>query len=71
MDRLRGGLYLAALVMLGALVVVWPRRKVAGGRPLVGIPIAMMVWSIGAGSESMVVGRTRKSCSGSSVIRVL
>ena len=53
-------LYLAALVMLGALVVVWPRRKVAGGRPLVGILIAMMVWSIGAGSESMVVGQNAK-----------
>jgi diguanylate cyclase (GGDEF)-like protein len=51
---------LAALVMLGALVVVWPRRKVAGGRPLVGILIAMMVWSIGAGSESMVVGQNAK-----------
>ena len=55
-----GGPYLAALVMLGALVVVWPRRKVAGGRPLVGILIAMMVWSIGAGSESMVVGQNAK-----------
>lgn len=47
---------IAAFFMLGALLMVWPRRNAVGGRPLTGLLIAMLWWTVTTGLEQMVVG---------------
>jgi diguanylate cyclase (GGDEF)-like protein len=53
-------LMVSAMVMVVALIVVWPRRRAIGGGPIVGLLIAMLVWTFGAGTEAMVVGQNAK-----------
>lgn len=49
-------LLVAAGFMVAALVMVWPRRRAVGGGPLVGLLVAMLVWTIAYAFEAMVVG---------------
>lgn len=42
--------------MFGTLLMVWPRRNAVGGKPLTGLLIAMLWWSVTTGLEQMVVG---------------
>ncbi len=53
-------LLLAACSMVVALAVVWPRRGAVGGRPIVGLLVAMLVWTLAAAAESMVVAMNAK-----------
>ncbi len=53
-------LLVAGCFMVAALVMVWPRRRAVGGRPLVGLLIAMLVWTIAYALEAMAVGVTAK-----------
>ena len=48
-------LLMAACFMIIALVMVWPRRRAVGGRPLVGLLVAMLVWTFAYAFEAMVV----------------
>ena len=50
----------SAVVMAVALMMVWPRRGAIGGRPLVGLLIAMLVWTLAYACEAMVVGENAK-----------
>ena len=51
---------IAAAFMVGALVMVWPRRRAVGGMPLTGLLIAMLWWTLTTGLESMAVGINAK-----------
>ena len=53
-------LLLAACSIVIALAVVWPRRGAIGGRPVVGLLVSMLIWTLAAAAESMVVGMTAK-----------
>jgi diguanylate cyclase (GGDEF)-like protein len=47
---------IAAGIMVATLLMVWPRRNAVGGRPLTGLLIAMLWWTVTTGLEQMVVG---------------
>lgn len=46
----------AACLLLVALLIVWPRRRVEGGLSLIGLLGAMLVWTVAYAVEAMVVG---------------
>ena len=48
-------LLIAACFLIVALVMVWPRRRAVGGRPLVGLLVAMLIWTLAYAFEAMVV----------------
>lgn len=50
----------AAGVMAVALMLVWPRRRAIGGRPLFGLLVAAIVWSVGYAFEAMATTVTTK-----------
>jgi diguanylate cyclase (GGDEF)-like protein len=49
-------LLIAACFVVVALATVWPRRRAVGGQPLIGLLIAMLVWTVAYALEAMVVG---------------
>jgi diguanylate cyclase (GGDEF)-like protein/PAS domain S-box-containing protein len=53
-------LLVAAVIMLVALAMVWPRRRAVGGGPLTGLLTAMLVWTVLTGLEQAVVGVNAK-----------
>ncbi len=46
----------AAVVALIVAVVAWQRRSAPGGRPLVGLMLAVFIWSAGAAIEYATIG---------------
>ncbi len=48
-------LLIAACLLVVALVMVWPRRRAVGGRPLIGLLAAMLIWTVAYAFEAMVV----------------
>lgn len=53
-------LTITAIVMIVALMMVWPRRKAVGGSALTGLLIAMLWWTLTTALEQMVVGVNAK-----------
>ena len=53
-------LFAAAGIMLVALMFVWPRRRAIGGRPLAGLLLAAILWSVGYAFEAMATTVTAK-----------
>ena len=50
----------AAGIMLVALMFVWLRRRAIGGRPLAGLLLAAILWSVGYTFEAMATTVTAK-----------